>query len=252
VPPEGFETRPDFYWCWDDESAAVINAWTTVAQIGQRAFVGGNAFADRWRTGVGGLARDVDAEIVCRKAAVAGMSHHILVSLDSMGDVVPARIALALDMAPRDWCFWLRLHPVNQPGQGRALRDTLRGRNWRVLDWRFTSEAPLPALLRHVDAHLTVSRSSVVKDALVEGVPSVACDEEARQFFPSEIRSGMLRVASSPDGILGALAAQMEQRYRLPNDGGDRGAAAVRLLRQYCDRGFSFKHKVGSPGAGAR
>ena len=100
-----------------------------------------------------------------------------------------------------------------------------------MLDWRFASEAPLPALLRHVDAHLTVTWSTVVKDASAEGVPSVACSGQAAESFPEELQSGMLVIAGTRDGILAALTTQLGRRRRPPKQNGDRATEAVRFLQ---------------------
>ena len=212
VPAGGYECRPRYFWCWDDASAATINAWATAPGVGGQAIVGGNAFADGWRTSAAGaVGRELDAEIAQRKRK-SGASRHILVSLDSLWDVIPAPLAEAMDIAPRDWCFWLRLHPVNQRAQRRALRKVLRRRNWNLIDWKFTTETPLPALWRHVDAHLTVNWSTMVADAAAEGVASVACTERALEFFPDEARRGMLRIATTPSAIVEQLNRQIHAR----------------------------------------
>ena len=71
---------------------------------------------------------------------------------------------------------------------------------WKVPAWTslldFATEMPLHALLARMDCHLTVSLSTVVTEAAVQGVPSVACGSEASEFFRSEVDGGMLVVAA--------------------------------------------------------
>jgi ADP-heptose:LPS heptosyltransferase len=87
------------------------------------------------------------------------------------------------------------------------------------------SERPLPAVLRHVDAVLTVS-SSVVTDAAVMGVPSVLVDTDAKAQFPSEIASGWTVAAS--DRVADALDEQIERAAHLtPYATGSVGTSAA-------------------------
>lgn len=229
VPPGGYETRPQLYWTRDERSAAAINRWATRPNVGCRAFVGGNAFAEQWQDPASELAARFGAELESHISR-AGGSTHILVSLDSLGDVIPDRLLGALRVAPEHWCFWLRLHPVNQRTQSAALRVALPQLRTHLLDWRFASSAPLPPLLRRADAHLSVSWSSVIDEAAEEGVPSVACAIDAEEVFPERVASGLLRTATSADEIVQALAIQIARgKPKLPHLA-NRGAAAFRQL----------------------
>jgi dephospho-CoA kinase len=60
-----------------------------------------------------------------------------------------------------------------------------------------------------MDGHLTAGRSTVVQEAAELGVPSVACDPEAADFYAAEIAQGALRIASTGGEILAALEAAM-------------------------------------------
>jgi hypothetical protein len=229
VPAGGFETRPTYYWNWDEKSAGAINRWTYRFDATPRAVVGGNAFADQWRDSESELfkrfARALDAEL-----AKAGGSKHVIVSLDSIGDILPPAIRGALAAAPKDWCFWLRLHPVNQQNQRRALATVLRTLNCRVLNWEFTSASPLTPLLYRADVHLSVNWSSVIDEAAEAGLRSVAAANHAAELYPDHVTSGVLRVVETSEDILTALRAQMREAPAARQLATTRAADAMRWL----------------------
>jgi hypothetical protein len=230
VPPDGFDSMPTHYWSWDEPSAAAINEWTVLAGLGPRAVVGGNAWTDAVRNGTSEGFAKFDRTFRELRQVGKPASRHVLVSLDSMEYVLPERLQRVLEQAPKDWCFWLRLHPVNQARQRRGLEGVLHGRDWNARTDAEITEAPLPLVLQHVDAHLSATWSSVVKDAEKEGVASVACAFRAQEFFPEAIESGMLLVAEEPDRIIESLRRQIE-RPRAPRmEVVGAGAHAARVL----------------------
>ncbi len=203
VPPEGWETRARVFWSWDEESAGAINRWAACAPDHHVAIVGG----DPWREmGTGGSepSRRTDQLIEERKRASGG-ERHILVTLTSHGDAVPAPVLEAVRASPPTWRYWFRLHPVNQAAREREAKRILSplGVDPGLLE--FATEVPLHALLRQMDGHLSVSLSTVVTEAASLGVPSIACGSEAPEFYPAEMASGMLLVATTPSEILAAL-----------------------------------------------
>jgi uncharacterized protein YbjT (DUF2867 family) len=112
----------------------------------------------------------------------------------------------------------VRLHPVHQAARrAEALRELPGlGLDTELMD--YASESPLHALLRHMDAHVTVGLSSVVGEAADAGVPSIACLAEAADFYAGEVARGTLRVGCTGAEILAALEDAFRQERPAPSE----------------------------------
>jgi hypothetical protein len=229
VPPEGWETRARVFWCWDEESAAAINRWALCAPGRHVAINGGDPWREMAMEGGSESSRRTDRLIEERRRASGG-ERHILVTLTSHGDVVPAAVQEAVRSSPPTWRYWFRLHQVNQAARRGEAKRILRllGVDPGLLE--FATETPLHALLRQMDAHLSVSLSTVVTEAAAFGVPSIACGREAPQYYPAEMAAGMLLVATTPSEILAALHRMMSARRRPVTAERPRAPAAMRRL----------------------
>ena len=230
VPPEGWETRARVFWSWDEESAAAINRWAVCAPDRHVAMVGGDPWREMWLDDGSELAQSAGELIEERKRAVAG-ERHILVTLSSRGDIVPAAVLDAVRSSPPNWRYWFRLHQVDQAARRLEAARALGPLGVDLELMAFATEAPLHALLRHLDCHITVSLSTVVTEAAALGVLSIACGREAPDYYPAEMAAGMLLVATTPSEVLAALhrvlgtgrRPVMAERPRAP-------AAMLRLL----------------------
>jgi hypothetical protein len=125
--------------------------------------------------------------------------------LSSQGDVVPPAILETVRSSPSAWCYWFRLHPVNQAARAKEAKRILGPLGVDLGLLEFATEVPLHALLRQMDGHLSVGLSTVVTEAAAHGVPSIACGREAPDFYRAEAAAGMLLVATTPPEILAAL-----------------------------------------------
>ncbi len=213
VPREGWETRARVFWSWDEESAAAINRWAAPVSHRHLALVGGDPWREMWLDESSELALRTGESIDRQKAAVGG-ERHILVTLSSQGDVVPAAVLNAIRSSPSTWRFWFRLHPVREAARRVEATRLLRPLGMDVALMAFATEAPLHALLRRMDCHLTVSLSTVVTEAAANGLRSIACGPEAPDFFRDEISKGMLVVAGTSQEILAGLHRLLAQGRR--------------------------------------
>jgi hypothetical protein len=229
VPREGWETRARVFWSWDQQSAAAINRWALRAPGAHIAVIGGDPWREMWLNESSELARSSRDLIEERKRA-AGGDRHILVTLSSQGDVVPAAVLDAVRSSPPAWRYWFRLHQVDQSARS-AEAARLLGRFGGDLGlMEFATEMPLHALLRCLDCHLTVSLSTVVSEAAAHGLRSVACGREAADFFREEMSEGMLLVAETSADILAALQRLLVLGRRPVDPGPFRAPATLRRL----------------------
>jgi hypothetical protein len=217
------------FWSWDEESAAAINRWAVCAPGWHVAINGGDPWRELWMDDGAELSRRTDRLIEERKRA-SGALRHILVTLSSQGDAVPAAVLETVRASPRSWSFWFRLHPVNQAERRVDAERVLAplGLDPGLLD--FATEVPLHALLRRMDCHLSVGLSTVISEAAAQGVRSVACGPEAPDFFRAEVANGMLLVAAAPSEILESLHRLLAAERRAVRAEAPRAVAAMRSL----------------------
>lgn len=213
IPPNGWETRARVFWNWDDESAAAINRWAVCAPESHVAVNGGDPWREMWMDGSSELSRRTD-RIIEERMRASGAERHILVTLGSRGDPVPEALLEVIRSSPPSWCYWFRAHPVNQSTRRLEAERVLApiGVDPRLME--FATEAPLHALLRRIDCHLSVGLSTVITEAAAHGVPSLACSEEASDFFREEAATGMLLVAGAASDILPGLRQLLAEGRR--------------------------------------
>jgi hypothetical protein len=229
VPPEGWETRARVFWSWDEESAAAINRWAICAPDHHVAINGGDPWREMGMENGSEWSRRTDQLITEQKRA-SGAERHILVTLSSQGEVVPAAVLEAVRSSPSTWCYWFRLHPVNQAARRREARRILGPLGVHAGLLELATELPLHSLLRHMDGHLSVSLSTVVTEAAAHGVPSIACGREAPDFYREEMTAGLLLVAMTPSEILAGLRQVLDGGRRPVPAERPRAAAAMKRL----------------------
>jgi len=229
VPREGWETRARVFWSWDEQSAAAINRWAVRAPGRHLAVVGGDPWREMWLNESSELARS-SRDLIEKRKRAAGGDRHILVTLSSQGDAVPAAVLEAVRSSPPTWRYWFRLHHVDQSARWAEAARLLGRFGGDPSLMEFATEMPLHALLRCLDCHLTVSLSTVVSEAAAHGLPSVACGREAADFFGEEISAGMLVVAETSADILAALQRLLVVGRRPVDAGPVRAPATLRRL----------------------
>jgi hypothetical protein len=214
VPARGWEVRAKVFWSWDEGSAAAINRWASRAPGYHTAIVGGDPWREMWLSDKPAYP-DVDRRITQWKREIGG-DKHILVTLTSQGEAVPAEVLEVVRRSPADWRYWFRLHPVDQESRGREVKQILKAAGQDPMLLEVATETPLHALLRHMDAHVSVALSTVVLEAAAFGVPSVACGLEARDFYADQIASGMLVVTSGGPDLLNELVRLLNRPQTPP------------------------------------
>lgn len=213
LPPRGYSTLPGLFWSWSVLDAADIHRWAdTLAQPWHRAIPGGH-------TQIAALHDGVGEQLWQKTAAIAGdrpFVRDILVALQPIGGrrQVWAALADAITSAPSDWRWWIRRHPASTPPQDADCAPLLTMCRPNVIITG-ASQTPLPALLGHMTALVSLASGSAGEAAMF-GVPAFFLDDEARDTFPGLIASGKARVVE-----IGALIAAIA---RLPTGAAQRAA----------------------------
>lgn len=205
APENSFNTLPTVFWCWDDESAIQLGDW--VLASGGYVFTGGNPWQALWEDTSSPVTTRELARIDAVLAAWPGRKH-ILLSLQWDAGLT-AGLRELIAASPGNWHWWVRPHPVQAGGRGTvraALEQCAPGR----YELDLAADAPLPLLLARLDAHVTRS-STVVREAAQAGLRSLMLDPAARDYYSTELASGLAVTAESTADALAALAGILVQ-----------------------------------------
>lgn len=213
IPEDGYELLPSIFWCWSQEDAQKINAWSSPAFPLHQAFAGGNLFLDRWRDGTFPIASQYRDAFLDMKASHPATAH-ILVTLQygfSSEDHLQT-LLMAMKQSPSAWHWWIRLHPMmtNDKAEIEAVLARHHITNYEMDQ---ATGLPLYAVLPNADVHVTL-HSAVVIEAESFNVPTVIISETGSVHFQNQIRSGAAVAAYDPDAIINAIKRQVIKRQQ--------------------------------------
>jgi len=213
IPATGFELLPSHFWCWSDEDAAAINAWSKSVSMHHKPLVGGNLWLDLWKTGEPDFVKSYDNKISALKKTLPPCKHVLATlqfNLDDANTLSP--LLTAIRDSDKNWFWWVRLHPCML-----SRREYIRGILQQTGNLNFeldtATDLPLYALLRHMDVHVTHSSSTVI-EAKDFGIPSVIFSHYGMEFFPDQIASGWALVADN-ENVLNCLDSQLTRLHLL-------------------------------------
>lgn len=181
-PKNGYELRPDYYWCWTKRSSDIMNKEAlrgkAIAGYPPKIFIWGNMLKEKYH----------DEECKLKKLLPKNKKI-ILVTLNNVisRDEYP-KWFLDLVSDTEEEFFWLfRKHHASTFSGQDVLCNEIECLN--NTEWRYSSEWPLLLLLENVDVHVTYN-SSVVIEAAFMGVPSIILSGMFKDRFREQIESG--------------------------------------------------------------
>jgi hypothetical protein len=205
VPARGFNLLPTHFWCWDEADAAAIEAWALAA--GHRALVGGNPWLAYWANNSSSVVRAYE-ELIAAIRNRAPKAIHALLTLQFPSQSEQTRdLLLTVQRAGPEIFWWIRLHPSLLAERSRIAMMIGGAEHVEV---NAATAIPLPALLHHVDVHITYS-SSTVLEAATMGVPSVITSTYGAEQYPRQILDGTA-VQVHPHSLQEAVAAQARRK----------------------------------------
>jgi SAM-dependent methyltransferase len=214
LPAQGYEILPDVFWNWTRRDAEHNQRWAALAETGRhRAIHGGHSQIAALLDDSGDLGAIWHQEFAAAAGSVQ-YEQEILVALQPLGGHGETWDALraSIDAAPANWRWWIRRHPATGAGQDTEYASLLNAKNPVVVE--AASRLPLPALLRHMTALVSLA-SGAAAEAAAFGVPALFLDESARDTFAELIDSGAARVIDV-SGLNAALAANVNLQRRMP------------------------------------
>lgn len=191
IPPEGYEIMPSHYWCWTEKSAESINK------------------CDNHGHAIGGFPQislfwhDMSNVVVqeYRKLAEKKYGRMKKIILISLQNVYPK------NMYP-DWLidfvkenqneyFWvLRKHISREKSGQDEICEELE--NLPNVEWREGTRFPLLLLLQYVKVNVTLT-SSVVVEAMMEGVPSIILNMDGHIRYKEQEEAGYARFVTNKE-----------------------------------------------------
>jgi hypothetical protein len=217
VPAEGYETLPAVYWHWADGSTP---DWMHgLASVRHQSIHGGAPHLARWLHDKNPRTLSFDERVRAMRGAPAA-NLDVLVALqhfDGYRDIWNG-LAGIIENAPANWRWWLR----RKPAPDQLVSDDVFGRLLAIRRQNVITEGvvelPLPALLRNVDACVTLMSGAAVEGALFGVQPIFLC-EDASGLFPQLATAGTLDIVSDRDAMpqqLTRLAGTKRKRPHSP------------------------------------
>ncbi|WNF22640.1 hypothetical protein [Mesobacillus jeotgali] len=182
VPADGYSLLPQYFWCWDQDSADAIEKWSSKLNI-HKAFVGGNPWVDLWTKQDNVLANRLNQGLP--EINPDKRDKVILVTLQT-GREFPSIILEAMKDSSASWLWLIRLHPnmlEDEPNIRKKLGSLPADVKYEI---DLSTELPLPYLLKQIDVHVT-EWSSTVKEAKEYNKKSVVTHENGAELFKEEI-----------------------------------------------------------------
>ncbi|MBU0675972.1 MAG: capsular biosynthesis protein [Proteobacteria bacterium] len=208
IPQDGYELLPSHFYCWSEYEAETIGDWNSQSPGAHIPMIVGNRWLSFWKDSNNTAIKRYDSQLSQLKDSIPS-TYHLLVTLqpEFSGPKFLEPLFKAISLMGDSFHWWFRLHPMMMDKRHlikKLLSQQIAGRF--DLDW--SSDIPLPALLRQVDVHLTFC-STVITEAVFFGVPSVILDQFGVEFFPKEMESGWAVAAFSTEEITEAIKRQI-------------------------------------------
>lgn len=200
VPLEGYNVLPKIFACWENDSAKVIKEWGNNLDSGTHSSrVTGNLF----------LQKIIKEKRQSQKFSTffdkiqseKKPTKNILLTLQSYS--LPDLFLEVMSVSSKEYFWWIRLHPMMMDKKN-DVSSVLSSKGVENFELEECSSAILYEIMPRFDVHVTLN-SSVVIEAREFGIPSIVCDETAREYYGEHINNGQFVLAMSPTDILNAI-----------------------------------------------
>jgi len=220
VPEVGYSILPGVFWTWTADDAAAIDAWCRkLKHPWHRSLYGGHPQLSAWFDDNNSETIAADARIrdICARRS---SDLDILVALQSADgyDATWNALATLIEESPPSWRWWLRRHPATMHLGARGLGRLLEIESERVLIDE-ASSLPLPALLRHVNAFVTLYSGAAV-EASMFGLKPIFLLHNAAETYAHLIDNGRAEIIDDLRKLrerLAGIRGQPNNRYRQPS-----------------------------------
>lgn len=208
-PKNGYKLLPSLFWCWSNCDSNAIKKWNREISDYHQPVVGGHIWVSKWLESHSDLVAVYGKKALSIKS-VEPDSLHILLTLQSFNSFRSSCITKAIMDSPSSWVWWVRLHPTMM-AEREKIRQLLQQLERTSIELDLPTDLPLPALLIHADVHVTIN-SSVIIEAELFGIHSVATGSRVIDLFPAQIDSGFVVCADSSSDLINSVVLQASRK----------------------------------------
>ena len=188
----GYYNMPDYYLCWDKESANVIENWAKDSKLHKVLIVG-----NLWHALV-----HENSNLIINKSMkdiikiMKSKPKCVLIS-EQIGLKLPEFVYNTIDS--NEECFFvIRRHPSTHPKEVAYIKEFCAERSNAFYD--AGENLPVIFWYNYIDVHITLC-SSVISECAWWGIPSVSVDVEdiygCKKMYKNEYESGYLHAAKN-------------------------------------------------------
>jgi hypothetical protein len=177
IPPEGYELLPDFFWVWDKTTKEDTEREMPVSPGPHRAIIGGNPALESWTATRG---RSLGTYQALFFEGLDQRDNVILVALQYYS-LAPDNIIQAMKLAPKEWLWLIRLHPMSRSLQD-VVTEVYQSHGLDNIEVFYATDAPLYDLLQHVD-HVVTPFSTIAIEAAHFNIPVTLTERVSVEVF---------------------------------------------------------------------
>ena len=218
VPQGGFNTTPNFFWVWGEESAKNIKFGAAKRADLPQAVVGGYPYIKRWLD-TSAIEYSMDNPTFWSWIENAELSILITLQPFEIEDSLGQLLCETIKTSNPNWVWLIRCHPNAKKCTPKEVSNYLTncGVSKERFETEYSSTTSLMALLKHADRHVT-KWSSCGYEALTFGLKTTYVHPFAKRLFQEYLSKGYFSYADNPDSILQTLSeSNAGQSERLTN-----------------------------------
>jgi hypothetical protein len=238
LPARGYATLPAVFWNWTQDDSARLDDWAKkLALPWHSAIRGGHTQLASYLDDRNPATRIWDAQFASIGEG-ATFEREILVALQPIHGhrAVWDALCAQIEASPGSWRWWIRRHPASMPVQDSEFSRLLALRRPNVIS-ADAATFPLPALLRHMSAVLSLG-SGVAVEASMFGVPAFFLIDAARHTFADLIACGAAEIVD-----VGSVNSAISRIHRSPiRTPQDLPPAIEETLIQLEERARMYRH----------
>jgi len=220
LPLEGYDTLPNFFWCWGEKSAERFTKWSTNVKENHKPIVGSNVW----------LLKYLDSNLLSLKTCDTDGSYlqklkgkKILITLQSSPptELFPEILVDAINRSSNKTKWLIRMHPTfmysqKQKPNREKLYEIISHNKWdfNKVEIENSSKIPLFYLLKQIDYHITQS-STVAYEAELFDVPTIIIGKLGQENFSDDITKGYFFFADTSEEILDIICSNKKTDQRL-------------------------------------
>lgn len=177
VPENGFNTLPEYFWCWDKNSMKFMDTWHENSF--HKTILGGNSWLESWKY-----------KLFENGQTTKHLSNVILYSIQPVlfDDIFPSYLLEAMKQT-KEFTWFLRLHP-RQKDIVPEIISLLNKHNISNYNIEEATSLPLPLILQNTQINITLFSGTTIEAALM-GVKTILIDPRGLEQFPELIENMM-------------------------------------------------------------